>query len=313
LSLRTLLCMIVYTQSCSMLSTCYSFVSMAVAATFRTGMLDLSDHGGSAQYKACLTATLRVLFIVDTSVASSLGLPRTLRDIDTELLIRSSTSDSARFDNDTAAHSQLMKILADIVETNHPPCKRIPRHNGFYSVRYSDIVQAENRLAVWFKCLDDSFTVGSPHNGDKDFIRYVLGRTTFDHMDMLTMPRTQLLLRTYHAQVQISLHHLLKPSPANDELGKKAYACGDACIKAATQIVRLVEKMEANDVFNTAHWYLNLIIAHTAACLVLFTISGTHSPMVHETELAIRGLKDICMRNADRENSIKQCLSFLEV
>ncbi|KAK5163592.1 Gypsy retrotransposon integrase-like protein 1 [Saxophila tyrrhenica] len=293
-SIRTLLCMVIYTQSCSMLSACYSYICMAVAATLQMGLLD-APLSADSQDRAQASTLIPVLATMDTSVTESLGLPRTLRDIDTVALISLGRGD--QFESATDGHAQLMRILAEIVETNHPPCKRVPYNNGFYGVRHSNIVEAEKKLTAWSECMERSYA--SVVIVDEGFLR------------------CQSLLRLYHAHVQLVLyrpflHHALKRARQNDDLSQKAYACGDACIKAALQVVALVEKMEADGVMNTAHWYLNLIVAHAAACLVLFTTSASQSPTVYETGDAVRRLKEFCSRHASSESSLQRCLTFLE-
>lgn len=109
------------------------------------------------------------------------------------------------------------------------------------------------------------------------------------------------------------LHHALKHTQGADRPTIKAYACGSACIKAAMQVVWLVERMEANEVFNASHWFLTLIVAYAAACLVLFAIGAGDAPTTPEAQDAIMRLQGLCSRHGESSNSMNQCLTFLEV
>ena len=126
------------------------------------------------------------------------------------------------------------------------------------------------------------------------------------------------MLRIYYAHVQMVLyrpflHHALKGAQQDSESSLKAYACGSACIKAGMQVVWLVEKLEQSDLFNAANWFLTLIVAYTAACLVLFVTGARDAPTAEETKDAVVRLKEVCKRHAEQGNSMKQCFSFLKV
>lgn len=79
------------------------------------------------------------------------------------------------------------------------------------------------------------------------------------------------------------------------------------------QVVWLAERMEASDLFNAAHWFVTLIVAFTAACLVLFVTSNQGDPTVDETAEAVRRIRDLCSRHAQHNTSMRRCLHFLEV
>lgn len=109
------------------------------------------------------------------------------------------------------------------------------------------------------------------------------------------------------------LHHALKTPRQEGPVGLKAYACGSACIKAAMQVVWLVERAEASNVFNPGQWFVTLIIAFTSACLALFVTGAQNAPTADETKDAVSRLKQLCARHAERNNSMQRCSTFLEV
>lgn len=155
MSLQALLCMIIYTQGASMMSTCYSYICMAVAASLQKGLFTEALCSVPDKEKAPARAISMVLFIMDAYVTTALGLPRTLRDIDIHCLkpVQALPENAHHLMSGTYAHAQLAQILASTVENNHPVTKPIPHRNSFYGVAYAKIVSAENQLTDWFERL----------------------------------------------------------------------------------------------------------------------------------------------------------------
>lgn len=156
MSLRALLCMILYTQASSMMSTCYSYICMAVAASLQMGLFtesaskDLPDAEKDVRRRIAA-----VLYMMDTYVTTALGLPRTLRDMEPDRALPTLMPPASIHDPmfGTYAHSRLIQILSVTVESNHPVTKPIGQKNGFYGVEYSKIVATEEQLEQWFNQL----------------------------------------------------------------------------------------------------------------------------------------------------------------
>ncbi|KAI7228304.1 hypothetical protein KC330_g7982 [Hortaea werneckii] len=304
MSLRALLCMILYTQASSMMSTCYSYICMAVAASLQMGLFTESASKDLPESEKHVRRRIAaVLYMMDTYVTTALGLPRTLRDMEPDRALPTLTPPTSIHDPmfGTYAHSRLIQILAVTVESNHPVTKPIGQKNGFYGVEYSKIVATEEQLERWYNQLlvAPSEQQAQPGGDDSKLIR------------------SQLMLRMYYAHVQMVLyrpflHHALKDVRRSSRVSMKAYACGSACIKASMQVVWLAERMEASDLFNAAHWFVTLIVAFTAACLVLFVTSNQGDPTVDETAEAVRRIRDLCSRHAQHNTSMRRCLHFLE-
>ncbi|KAK3671141.1 Gypsy retrotransposon integrase-like protein 1 [Recurvomyces mirabilis] len=301
ISLQTLLCMITYTNGASMMSTCYSYICMAVAAALQMGIYsDLVNRDMPEEERRTRQVIFTVLSMTDTYVTTALGLPRTLRDIDPEraLLAPPNAIDYKDPMYGTYMHAQLIQILATTVETNHPFTRPIETKNGTYGVEYSKIVATEEKLEQWLERLQQT-PLSETHVGDS-----------------VTM-RSQLMLRLYYAHVQMVLyrpflHHALRNAGNGSRTSLKAYACGSACIKAGMQAVWLVEKLEASSLFNSSLWFIKFIITFTSACLTLFVTSNAGGPTVNETADAVRRIKELCRRHAHENDSLRRCLNFLE-
>ncbi|KAK5703331.1 Gypsy retrotransposon integrase-like protein 1 [Elasticomyces elasticus] len=284
------------------MSTSYSYVCMAVAAALQMGLYaDLGEKALGEDEKSKRRRIFAALSIADTYVTTTLGLPRTLRDIDQE---RSLPCTSRPFDVrdplfGTYMHAELIQILAITVESNHPFTRPIESKNGTYGVEYRKVTATEERLQAWIGRLQQ---VSLPDD-------------LAANSDNL---RSQLMLRLYYAHVQMVLyrpflHHALRDSQQmGGRTSLKAYAMGSDCVKAAMQAVWLVERLEASSMFNSAHWFVKLIVSFTAAILSLFVTCNYGAPTVDETADAVRRIRELCARHSHENDSLKRCLEFLE-
>lgn len=169
-SLQTVLCLIIYLQASSMLSTCYSYICAGVASSLRMGLHcpavieELPTE--QRQVRRCIFS---VLNIMDTYVTTALGLPRTLRDIDSESVVpiaQSPPADTSSLPNDpdaslaaTNAHAKLIHIMGRAVDSNHPVTRPVCQKNGFYGVEYRRVAAVEDELGAWYRNLPKSLTL----------------------------------------------------------------------------------------------------------------------------------------------------------
>ena len=162
-SLQALLCMILYSQVSSMMSTCYSYICMAVAASLQMGLFTaVASKDLPESERLYRRRIFSVLNMMDTYVTTTLGLPRTLRDIKSDhLMPSSSVPDPSDPMAGTYAHAKLIQILGSAVESNHPVTRPISQKNGFYGVEYSKIIATEEQLEEWFASMPPSFVESS--------------------------------------------------------------------------------------------------------------------------------------------------------
>ncbi|KAK0860523.1 Gypsy retrotransposon integrase-like protein 1 [Friedmanniomyces endolithicus] len=321
MSLQTLLCMILYTNGTSMMSTCYSYICMAVAASLQLGIFaDLgADNDMPEEERSKRRRTFTVLSIADTYVTTSLGLPRTLRDIDPERSLPTTVPPSDVRDPlfGTYMHAELIQILAMTVESNHPFTQPIESKNGTYGVEYRKIVATEVAIPI-FEYVRGFVLTCLP----QEKLAAWIGR-----LQELSLPaalvangenlRSQLMLRLYYAHVQMVLyrpflHHALRSPKQMGRTSLKAYACGSDCVKAAMQAVWLLERLEASAMFSSALWFIKLIVSFTAAILSLFVTCNYGAPTVDETADAVRRMRELCARHSRESDALKRCLEFLE-
>ena len=157
-----------------MMSTCYSYICMAVAASLQMGLFtEVASKEFPEAEKLYRRRLFSVLNMMDTYVTTALGLPRTLRDVKSDHLMPSPAEPQSMSDPmaGTYAHAQLIQILARAVESNHPVTRPISQKNGFYGVEYSKITATEDQLAAWFNGLQHPADAATPE-GTK-LMRYV--------------------------------------------------------------------------------------------------------------------------------------------
>ena len=168
ISLQALLCMILYTQVSSMMSTCYSYICMAVAASLQMGLFTEDASKDLPEPERLYRRRIfSVLNIMDTYVTTALGLPRTLRDVKSDHLMPKPGRPESVTDPmaGTYAHAELIQILASAVESNHPVTRPISQKNGFYGVEYSKITGTEEQLEAWFETLPQTQADASTPEG----------------------------------------------------------------------------------------------------------------------------------------------------
>lgn len=167
--------MILYTQASSMMSTCYSYICMAVAASLQMGLFaDVASHSLSSSEQLYRRRIFTVLNIMDTYVTIALGLPKTLRDVVSDQALPTPTKPSTVTDPlaGTYAHAQLIQILATAVDSNHPVTRPITKQNGFYGVEHCKITAIEDQLEAWFAQLPP-FPHTADTADDATIVRYV--------------------------------------------------------------------------------------------------------------------------------------------
>ncbi|KAL1306511.1 hypothetical protein AAFC00_005205 [Neodothiora populina] len=311
ISLQTVLCLVIYLQASSMLSTCYSYICAAVAASLRMGLHSPAIlETLSPDQRRIRRCIFSVINIMDTYVTTSLGLPRTLRDVDSESVVPipqpsdSFTPVSFFLPEDadisltaTNAHAKLIHIMARAIDSHHPLNRPPCQQNGFYTVEYHRIVAVEEELEAWYNALPASLT--------------------FDSNDDIHKLRCQLLLRMAYAHVQMVLyrpflHHAAKIIRPAREVRYKSYACGSACVKAAMQVAWLAEALEVRGLFNEACWFVALGVSFAATILMLFVLSNEGNDTIKAEAEAAEKLKNLLMRHADRSLSARRSSKFLQ-
>jgi Fungal specific transcription factor domain len=189
ISLQAILFMILFLQSSSNLSTCYSYIGVALRSAVRMGM----HRNLTGNFNPIERETRRRVFWIirkmDTYVAALLGFPKMLSedDIDQELPIEVDdeyiTKDAilqmppGKLSVYTAcnAHTRLMGILAKVI-TYIYPTRGVeqsvqPTSSPTYGISHAKIREIEGDLREWLDKLP--MTLRPSDDASEDVVRYV--------------------------------------------------------------------------------------------------------------------------------------------
>ncbi|KAK5020188.1 Gypsy retrotransposon integrase-like protein 1, partial [Cryomyces antarcticus] len=292
------------------MSASYSYICAAVAASLRIGLhMSVASQGLDSIERETRTRTFSVLNIMETYVTTALGLPKTLRDVNSDQLLPSdvdSTTSKSPFSSPiddptsptavTQAHARLIMIMAKAVQSIHPTNRPDYRQNGFYGVKYFHITEAEAELETWFRQLPQVPNVDQAEDG--------------------TIVRSQLLLRLAYGHVQMILyrpflHHVVRDVPGS-VFHFRSYACGSACVKAAMQVIWIAEALDVRGFLSEAYWFTVLILSAATTSLLVFILGNKGDPTIKETVQAVTRAKNILARLAARSPTARRCLASLK-
>lgn len=177
-SLQAMVCIVIYLQSSAMITTCYSFISLALTACTRMG-LHRSATSRNFNYivRESRKRTFWVLRTMDTYVTTILGLPKTLSDEDidqdlpaeiddefiSEQVIKSATpKEHSSMTAVVNAHIKLLRIMDKVKKYVHGGSTAEYEKSGSYRVDYSRVAEVERDLAAWFAALPDPANLQEP-------------------------------------------------------------------------------------------------------------------------------------------------------
>ena len=185
MSLQTLLMMILFLQSSSRLSTCYSHLGIALRSAIRMGLHRNVRTRFNPVEQEVRKRIFWCVMKLDIYVGALLGLPKTLTDEDidqefplevdddyitTEKIVAmppDKPSLMAAFN----AHTRIVKILAKTVTYVYPIKGNKSKNGQSYIVSHARIREIEQDLQKWFESLPLAFRPGM--EVPKEFIRYV--------------------------------------------------------------------------------------------------------------------------------------------
>jgi hypothetical protein len=161
-------------------------------------------------------------------------------------------------------------------------------------VNYSSVVQFEAELDEWFK------RIPVP---------------TQSESNQPETQRTQLLLLLAYAHVQMVLYrpfilHVIRTAPLEPP-EMRSFACASACIKAAMQIVWIVEGLESRDLLISAYWFTIYITFFAVMALCMFVISNPNDPTVDDVLSAAQKGRKILIKLATESVPADKCVASL--
>ena len=184
-SVQALVCMIIYLQSSARIGTCYSYISLALAACAKMG---LHQSAASRSFSRITSESRKRVFWVlrtlETYVTTIIGLPKTFSDEEVnqdlpreleeepaaERTIRSEPQEDAVAVAMLNSHVRLLHIMDKIKKTFHDGIGVAPKRDGTF-VDYSLVSELEKDLTGWFAALPP--TEAYPEPISKNFEKQV--------------------------------------------------------------------------------------------------------------------------------------------
>lgn len=186
-SLQTIVFMILFLQATSNLSTCYSYIGVALRCAVRMGMHRNVSGNFDLIEREVRRRVFWVLRKMDTYVAALLGFPRMLSDddvdqeypieVDDEYITKDAIipmpQGKIALYAATNAHTRLMTILGKVIKYIYP-IKGVeqlthPNAKPSYVISHAKIKEIETDLQAWYDQLPMALRPGNDIS--EDFVR----------------------------------------------------------------------------------------------------------------------------------------------
>ncbi|KAE8355198.1 fungal-specific transcription factor domain-containing protein [Aspergillus coremiiformis] len=277
-SLQTICFMVLFLQSSAKLSTCYSYVGIALRSALRLGL----HRSVSANFNP-LEQELRkrVFWVVrkmDVYVSTLLGLPQMLSDddidqeypvsIDGEFItsdgILPTPPDYTPLMAGANAHTRLSNIMLKVVKYIYPVKNAQHRSESDqrYVVSHSKIREIERDLQAWMEELPAALRPGTEVSPQLERVRQLL-RISYAHVQVV-------MYRPF-------LHYVSSGSQARG-VDRRSYACAAACVSVSRNIVHITTGMHKRALLNGAYWFTMYTTYFAILSLLFFVLENPDSP-----------------------------------
>lgn len=299
-AIQSIVMMIIFLQCSARLSTCYSYIGVALRSALRAGL----HRKVAYNFNPIELETRRRIFWtirkMDIYVNAMLGLPRSTAesDFDQELpeeIDDENITEEAYFPQEKGklssagianAHTRLITILSHIMKHIYP-VKQDETTNSdskpLYNVTHSKVAEMEKEIRDWLDSLPPELKPG-----------------TTPPPEYLKANR---LLHLALCHIQIVLYrpfiHYCSPKFKRDE---KARVSALNCIGVSRRAMYLAHELTSQKLLNGAYWFSIYTIFFSVACLVFYVHENINDPEAVEirrdAELgknALTSLKDSSM------------------
>ncbi|KAI5459561.1 fungal-specific transcription factor domain-containing protein [Mariannaea sp. PMI_226] len=278
-TLQALVFIIQFLQATGNLSSCYTFVGVALRSALRMG---LHRHLPHASMNLIVKETRRRIFHTirqtDIFLSTTLGLPLLLQEKDIDQPLPTEVNDEYitqdgfltppagmnSFLEAFNAHTKLMQILARIVEQLYPPkgTERSPS-NVTYKISCSHIKEIESELQAWSEHLPEAWRPG-------------VGRNTQD-------TRIKVLLRFAYAYVQMMLYrpfllYFSYPVPTSEDIDEQCFALATAGVNVCRNIIQIGWEIRKQAVLIGPYWFITYTQFIAILCLLSYVIRYPDKP-----------------------------------
>ncbi|CAG7917526.1 unnamed protein product [Penicillium olsonii] len=277
-SLQAICFMVLFLQSSAKLSTCYSYVGIALRSALRLGL----HRSVAADFNPIERELRKRIFWVvrkmDVYVSTLLGLPQMLSDDDIDqeypieidgdfITTEGITQPPSNYTPLMAgcnAHTRLSAIILKVVKYIYPVknARYRSKSDQRYMVSHSKIREIERDLQNWMEELPPALRPGTEVSPQLERVRQLL-RISYAHVQMV-------MYRPF-------LHYVSGGSQARG-VDKRSYACAAACVSVSRNIVHITTGMQKRGLLNGSFWFTMYTTYFAILSLLFFVIENPDSP-----------------------------------
>lgn len=282
-SIQTIVMMILYLQCSARLSTCYSYIGIALRSALKEGLhRNLSIFQSRRKLDPIEQDTRRRLFFtiykMDIYINSLLGLPRSISEdefdqefpieLDDELITREAfltDQQDGRLSSSACAnhHTKLTMILLKIVKELYPIKVRAKLVDGVPTMNIHDkVTELEYELKLWCDNLPQELYPTDPSDikrNDAIPEKFKLANY-YLHFSFLNCKIS--LYRPF-------IHYISNGYSATSS-DPRSLIRGRNCIKVARLVVKLANKMIDENLLIGTYWFSMYTIFFSIACLIYY-------------------------------------------
>ncbi|KAF7716872.1 Activator of stress genes 1 [Penicillium ucsense] len=277
-ALQAICFMVLFLQSSAKLSTCYSYIGIALRSALRLGLHRTVAADFNPMERELRKRIFWVIRKMDVYVSTMLGLPMMLNDddidqeypldVDGEFItpegILQMPTDYTPLMAGCNAHTRLCNVVLKVVKYIYP-VKNVGRKSKSdqrYMVSHSKIREIERDLQNWMEELPPALRPGTEVSPQLERVRQML-RIGYAHVQMV-------MYRPF-------LHYVSGGSQARG-VDKRSYACAAACVSVSRNIVHITTGMHKRGLLNGSFWFTMYTTYFAILSLVFFVIENPDSP-----------------------------------
>ncbi|KAL5397902.1 hypothetical protein PMIN06_006234 [Paraphaeosphaeria minitans] len=282
-SLQAIVFMIQFLQSTAKLSTCYSYIGVALRSAIRMGM----HRSFNVNFTPIEAETRKRLFWaiwrMDTYVGAMLGLPHFIEDEDVDQDYPTEVDDEyitateilpmpegkISIMHASNAHVKIVRILSKICKYVYPTkgTQSGGKHSVTYSVSYAKIREIEQSMQQWL----DELPMALRPGGEAPTI----------------ILRVQQLLRMAFAHAQLLLyrpflHYVSSSERSKASVDQRAFACASACISVSRNIIHISAEMKKRGLLVGAYWFSMYTTFFSIISILYFVLENPTSQTSRE-------------------------------
>lgn len=280
-SIQTVVMMILYLQCSARLSTCYSYIGIALRSALKEGLhRNLTIFQSSKRKLDPIEEDTRkrlfyTIYKMDIYINSLLGLPRSIsedefdQELPAELDDEFVTRSAYLFDKQQGAlsssacanhHTKLTIILSRIVMELYPIKKK--KENDMSTSIHDKVTELERELKNWIDNLPPELKPTDPNDSES-------GKLIPEKFKLASY-----YLHLSFLNCQISLYrpfiHYISNGYQASRSDPRSLIRGRNCIKVARMVVKLANKMIDQNLLIGTYWFSMYTIFFSIACLIYY-------------------------------------------